>query len=110
MVSDLGMRHVTRMLIEHLATAGCLNFDNSMVENMRAAPSALVVKHNRDFILPAATAHVAAHVHTVAPVVPGFWACDVAVPELDAPVIQPACFQYVGNFYRRLIVIPSPVE
>jgi hypothetical protein len=104
------MRSVPGVLIEHVTAAGGLNFDNSVVEDMRPANAALVVEHNWDFILPAATVYVAALIHAVAPVSSGVGACGVAVPELDAPVIQPARFQYVGNFYRRLIVIPCPVE
>jgi hypothetical protein len=98
------------VLIEHLAAAGCLNLDNLMIENMRTAVRPFVVEHNWNFVLPATTAYVTAHVHIVAPVFPGVWAGGTPVPELDAFVIQPACFKYVGYFYRRLIVIPCVVE
>lgn len=110
MSSYFRVRFVQRVLIKHLAAAGCLNLDNAVVKNRRAAPCALVVEHNWDFILPATTAYVAAHIGAIAPVLANLRAGCIPVAELDAPVIQPACFQYVGNFYWRLIVIPRFVE
>ena len=104
------MRLVHEVLIEHFAAAGFLNLDNLMIENMRAAVRPFVVEHNRNFVLPTTAADVAALIHAVAPVTPGVWAGGAPVPELDAPVIQTTGFQYVGDFYRRLIVIPSAVD
>ena len=101
---------VHEVLIEHLAAAGFLNLDNLMIENMRAAVRPFVVEHNRNSVLPATAADVATLIHAVAPVLPGVWAGNTPVPKLDALVIQATCFQYVGDFYRRFIVIPRAVD
>jgi len=86
------MRLVAWVLIKHLAAAGCLNFDDTVIENRRAATGALVVEHNRDFVLPTATAYVAAHICAIAPILAGVWASCVPIPEFNTLVTQPACF------------------